>query len=113
MSVIDNIKKDFKVFYSKYSEQDPVLRSLDLLSLLSIVAFGVVFLVIRIFDIETTPANAISLVAPLVIGGLIFAFRTKIDEDGADVSKLTKEFMYYAVALIVIIIALPVAFFII
>ena len=100
---MSSIKKDFKIFFSKYSEQDPVLRTLDLYSLAGVVIFAVLFLLSRIIDVTTSPANAITLIAPLLIAGLIFAFRSKLSEDKVDSISVAKSFLTYAGGLFIII----------
>jgi len=100
---MSNIKKDFKIFFSKYSEQDPVLRTLDLYSLAGVVVFAILFLLARIIDVTTSPANAISLVIPLVIAGLIFGFRSKLSEGKVDGTSMAKTFLTYAGGIFIIV----------
>ena len=101
MNQFQIIKQDIADFVKIYVKQDRNLKILDLVTVICLLLAFVNFLVLQIFNIAESAANAILIVFPIFVSGLTSAFRYKIGESKENTRKLLKQYLYYFIAITV------------
>lgn len=92
LSTIESFSSELRKVRNEWLELDPAVRRLDLLSLLSILVFGIGYIVVRAFDLTLTVTNGAMLISPIILAGYMFIYRSKLADKDSDHVQARKEF---------------------
>ena len=94
MSSVNNLKNDLRQIKDHWKQLDSKVRFLDLVTIASVVLFGVSFFFIYLFDIPLIISNVALVIYPAVIAGYTFVYRSQLNDADTDHEKARKEYLW-------------------
>ena len=105
MSSVDNLKNDLRQIKDHWSQLDSKVRFLDLVTIASVVLFGVSFFYVYLFDIALIITNIAFVIYPAVIAGYTFVYRSQLSEADTDHEKARKEYVWSVTIITLIVLS--------
>ena len=99
-SFVEDAKKDFKNIKGHWKSLDPKVRFLDKITLLQVLLFSVAFIVASVTKINPIVTNSAIMIFPVIMAGITFVFRSKINANIENIDDARKEFFQFLLVIL-------------